>query len=313
MKAPHIPVLLNEVNESFKNLHTGYFLDCTLGFGGHSESILKNHPDIKLIACDQDEEALEFSKKRLEKFKNRTQFISSNFSQIFDKIPYKDLKGILADIGVSSYQLDNNERGFNLNSDFLDMRMNQKIKISAFDIVNSYTFDQLSSVLKKYGELNDAHLIAQKICQARIKNPIKSAKELKTIIGTAKQKNRKISKATLVFQAIRIEVNRELDVLDFFLKKLEKIKLKDCILAIICFHSLEDRMVKNYFKKWAKSCICDEKVLRCECGNNNALGEILSKKAIIPGKTEIIKNPRSSCAKMRLFHFKNMEKNNVRR
>ncbi|TKX32318.1 16S rRNA (cytosine(1402)-N(4))-methyltransferase RsmH [Campylobacter aviculae] len=308
MEIPHIPVLLNEVNKVFKSLNTGYFLDCTLGFGGHSESILENHPNIKLIACDQDEEALEFSKKRLEKFKNRTQFLSSNFSQIFDKIPYENLKGILADIGVSSYQLDNNNRGFNLNSDFLDMRMDQKIKTSAFDIVNSYTCDQLAFIFEKYGELNDANFIAEKICQTRIKNPIKSAKELQNIIGTAKQKHRKVSKATLVFQAIRIEVNQELEVLKNFLEKLEKIKLKDCILAIICFHSLEDRIVKTYFKKWAKNCICDERILRCECGNNNALGEILNKKVITPSKIEISQNPRSSCAKMRLFHFKNMEK-----
>ncbi|ECL3257234.1 16S rRNA (cytosine(1402)-N(4))-methyltransferase RsmH [Campylobacter coli] len=310
MKIPHIPVLLNEVNQAFEKLNSGYFLDCTLGFGGHSESLLKDHPNLKLIACDQDKEALEFSKKRLHDFKDRTEFVLSNFSQILDQISHdklNDLKGILADIGVSSYQLDNNKRGFNLHSDFLDMRMNQDAKISAFEIINNYTQEQLSDIFKKYGELNDG-FIAQKICQERQKNKIKSAKELYEIIGKTKQNHRSVSKATLVFQAIRIEVNQELEVLKNFLEKLEKIKLKNCILAIICFHSLEDRIVKNYFKKWAKNCICDERAFRCECGNNHSLGEIISKKAITPSKEEIMINSRSSCAKMRLFHFKNMEK-----
>ncbi|ECQ5430259.1 16S rRNA (cytosine(1402)-N(4))-methyltransferase RsmH [Campylobacter coli] len=311
MKIPHIPVLLNEVNQAFEKLNSEYFLDCTLGFGGHSESLLKDHPNLKLIACDQDKEALEFSKKRLHDFKDRTEFVLSNFSQILDQISHdklNDLKGILADIGVSSYQLDNNKRGFNLHSDFLDMRMNQDAKISAFEIINNYTQEQLSDIFKKYGELNDGYFIAQKICQERQKNKIKSAKELYEIIGKTKQNHRSVSKATLVFQAIRIEVNQELEVLKNFLEKLEKIKLKNCILAIICFHSLEDRIVKNYFKKWAKNCICDERAFRCECGNNHSLGEIISKKAITPSKEEIMINSRSSCAKMRLFHFKNMEK-----
>ncbi|EAI6362286.1 TPA: 16S rRNA (cytosine(1402)-N(4))-methyltransferase RsmH [Campylobacter coli] len=311
MKIPHIPVLLNEVNQAFKKLDSGYFLDCTVGFGGHSESLLKNHPNLKLIACDQDKEALEFSKKRLHDFQDRTEFVLSNFSQILDQISHdklNDLKGILADIGVSSYQLDDNKRGFNLHSDFLDMRMNQDAKNSAFDIINNYTQEQLSDIFKKYGELNDGYFIAQKICQERQKNKIKSAKELYEIIGKTKQNHRKISKATLVFQAIRIEVNQELEVLKTFLEKLEKIKLKNCILAIICFHSLEDRIVKNYFKKWAKNCICDERAFKCECGNNHALGQIISKKAIVPSKEEIMINSRSSCAKMRIFHFKNMDK-----
>ncbi|EAI2977861.1 16S rRNA (cytosine(1402)-N(4))-methyltransferase RsmH [Campylobacter jejuni] len=311
MKIPHIPVLLNEVNQAFEKLDSGYFLDCTLGFGGHSQSLLTNHPNLKLIACDQDKEALEFSKNRLQDFKDRTEFILSNFSQILDQIPYdklKNLKGILADIGVSSFQLDDNKRGFSLHSDFLDMRMNQDAENSAFDIINNYSQEQLSDIFKKYGELNDGYFIAQKICQERQKNKIKSAKELYEIIGKTKQNHRSVSKATLVFQAIRIEVNQELEVLKTFLEKLEKIKLKNCVLTIICFHSLEDRIVKNYFKKWAKNCICDERALRCECGNNHSLGEIISKKAITPSKEEIKMNSRSSCAKMRIFHFKNMGK-----
>ncbi|ELA4414894.1 16S rRNA (cytosine(1402)-N(4))-methyltransferase RsmH [Campylobacter jejuni] len=308
LEIPHIPVLLNEVQEIFKNLKTGYFLDCTLGFGGHSEALLKNHPDLKFIACDQDQQALEFSKKRLKNFRNRITFMQSNFSEVLEKISHKEeLRGILADIGVSSFQLDNNERGFSVNSDFLDMRMNQNSKISAYEIINTYTKEQLTSIFKDYGELHDAHFIAEKICLERSKNPIKSAKELYQIIGKGKQNHRKISKATLAFQAIRIEVNQELKVLKDFLEHLENLKPKNCILAIISFHSLEDRIVKQFFKKWSKNCICDEKIMRCECGNNHSLGQIITKKAISASKEELLKNSRSSCAKMRAFYFNNLD------
>ncbi|RQD69020.1 16S rRNA (cytosine(1402)-N(4))-methyltransferase RsmH [Campylobacter hepaticus] len=308
MKIPHIPVLLHEVEEIFKNLKTGYFLDCTLGFGGHSETLLKNHPHMHFIACDQDKQALEFSKKRLKVFDDRIIFMQSNFSEILQKISDKNkLKGILADIGVSSFQLDNNERGFSLNSDFLDMRMNQNAKISAFDIVNTYTKEQLAFIFKEYGQLYNAYFIAEKICYARKKKVITSAKELHEIIGKMKQNHRKISQANLVFQAIRIEVNQELQVLKKFLQDLEVLKLQDCILAIISFHSLEDKIIKTFFKKWAKTCICDEKTLRCECGNNHSLGQIINKKIIKANEEELSNNSRASSAKMRAFHFKTLD------
>ncbi|MBM0636973.1 16S rRNA (cytosine(1402)-N(4))-methyltransferase RsmH [Campylobacter sp. VicNov18] len=309
MEIPHTPVLLHEVQEVFKSLKTGYFLDCTLGFAGHSKALLMKHPHMQFIACDQDTQALEFSKKHLEYFGNRITFIQSNFSEILEKIPSKEnLKGILADIGVSSFQLDNNLRGFSLKSDFLDMRMDQNAKISAFDVVNTYTKEQLAFIFKEYGQLHNGSFLAEKICLARNKASIKSGKELYQIIGKSKQNHRKVSQATLVFQAIRIEVNQELKVLENFLQSLENLRLKDCILAIISFHSLEDKIVKNFFKKWAKNCICDERTMRCTCTKNHSLGKIISKKAISATKEELLKNPRSSCAKMRVFHFKTWDK-----
>ena len=304
MQIPHIPVLLEEVKELFKNLNEGYFLDCTLGFGGHSKALLEKHSRLNLIACDQDEFALNFSKNLLLPFKDRISLLHCNFSEILDKIDTKNLKGILADIGLSSYQLDENKRGFSMHSDFLDMRMDQSSKISAFDVVNSYPKEKLEFIFKEYAELNDASFLAKKICDYRLKEPIKSAKKLCEIIGKARQNNRKISKATLVFQALRIEVNDELKMLEKFLLKLENLKPSGCIVAIVSFHSLEDRMVKNFFKKWAKTCICDNQALRCECGNNNNLGQILTKKAIFASENEISQNSRSSCAKMRAFCFK---------
>lgn len=304
MQIPHIPVLLKEVNELFAPLKEGVFLDCTLGYGGHSESILKTHNKIHLIACDQDEMALNFSKKRLERFHKRTSFYHCNFTDIFSKLKSSCLRGILADIGVSSLQIDENQRGFSMKSDFLDMRMDKRLKISAFEVVNSYSKEALSFIFREYAELKDASILAEKIIKTRLQNPILSGKQLCEIIGDARMGHRKISKATLVFQAIRIEVNQELEALRIFLEKIENLKLKDCILAVICFHSLEDRIVKNFFKKWSKACICDEKALRCECGANHNLGQILTKKPITPSEEERLTNPRSSCAKMRAFYFR---------
>ncbi|MCX2682328.1 16S rRNA (cytosine(1402)-N(4))-methyltransferase RsmH [Campylobacter sp. MIT 21-1685] len=305
MKIPHQPVLLNEVAQTFANLDEGIFLDCTLGFGGHSELVLKTHPKIKLIACDCDEQALEFAKKRLEPFKDRTHFISSNFSEIFEYISCSNLRGILADIGVSSFQLDTNERGFSFHSDYLDMRMNRHNILCAFEIVNSYTKEQLAHIFKEYGELRDSHRIAQMICTVRTKKPIQSAKELFNLIGKEKVGKRKILKATLIFQALRIEVNKELHNLQIFLQKVQDLKLTNCILAIICFHSLEDRIVKQFFQKWSKNCICSTKALRCECGANHSLGQTLHKKILKANETERKENSRSSCAKMRVFYFNN--------
>ncbi len=306
MQIPHIPVLLKEVNEIFKDLNEGAFLDCTLGYAGHSKALLELHPNLRLFACDQDEEALEFSKQILKEFKQRISFYSCNFSTILDKIDTENLKGILADIGVSSLQLDKNERGFSLNSDFLDMRMDKNSTLlSAYELINFYPREKLAFIFKEYAELKDSEILAQKICKARALKEIKSAKELCEIIGKERLKGRKISKATLVFQALRIEINGELEALKKFLMRLENLRLKDCIFAIICFHSLEDRMVKNFFKKWSKACICGDFSLRCECGANHSLGKILSKKPIVPSEEEKRKNSRSSCAKMRAFHFQN--------
>lgn len=303
MKIPHRAVLPEEVVQTFAGLNEGDFLDCTLGFGTHSKLLLKAHPKIRLIACEQDEQALEFAKKHLEPFKERIHFVFSNFSEIFEHISHSNLRGILADIGVSSFQLDSNERGFSLYSDYLDMRMNQKNLLNAFEVINSYSQEKLSFVFKEYGQLHNAHKIAQSICKMRVKKPIQSAKELFEIIGKKRQGTRKILQATLAFQALRIEVNKELYHLQSFLEKLENLRPRDCILAIICFHSLEDKIVKKFFQKWSKNCICDSRALRCECGANHSLGKILSKKAIRPKEEEKRINSRSASAKMRVFYF----------
>lgn len=298
-KIPHIPVLFEEVIEAFKNIKNGYIVDCTLGYGGHTLGILENNPSIKMICNDQDEEALTFSKKRLEKYSDRILFNKSNFKNVSDAFGDKKISGVLADIGVSSLQLDKAERGFGFQSEVLDMRMDTNNELSAFEVVNNYSKTELEHIFKEYGEVAEYKKVASLIIQNR---PFQSAKELSTLLERNMHKG-KLHPATLPFQAIRIEVNNELGVLEELFESLEKHHLKDCIVAIISFHSLEDRIVKNYFKKWAQSCICPPNVFRCECGNNHKKGKILTKKPIIPTNEEIKRNPRSRSSKMRIFKF----------
>ncbi len=305
MNIPHIPVLLNEVKDIFKDINEGYFIDCTLGFGGHSEAILEAHNNIKLIAIDQDKEAMEFAKKRLEKFSDRIIFINKRASEALKEIQKDEYKivGILADIGVSSYQLDENKRGFNFNGDSLDMRMNQNQEFSAYDVINYYSKDKLEMIFRDYGEERYFRKIATEIIKKRKEEKFKSSKQLADFINTLIPRG-KIHPATKIFQAVRIEVNNELNELENVLIESERIANCDTILAIISFHSLEDRIVKNRFKELAKRCICPSDNFRCECGGNNDKGKILTKRPLVASKDEVKVNPRSRSAKVRAFQFR---------
>ena len=296
---PHIPVLYNEVLDCFKDINKGYIIDCTTGYAGHSSGLLNQNSSVQLICNDQDDEALEFSKKRLKDFEKRVEFNKGNFEDIIKKFEDYPIRGILADIGVSSLQLDKLDRGFSFNSKNLDMRMNQNQILDASTVINSYSQVELENIFKEYGEIREYKKIASLIVQNR---PFYSAKELAEFFYNKLPKG-KIHPATLIFQAIRIEVNDELGVLDRLFKSMEESKLKDCIVAIISFHSLEDRVVKNYFKKWSENCICPKDAFRCECGKNHALGKIITKKPIIATNIEIKQNPRSRSAKLRVFRF----------
>ncbi len=300
MDIPHIPVLLSETVDLYKKnmKDSGYFIDCTLGFGGHSEAILQNFPNIKLIGIDQDKEAMEFAKKRLSKFSNRIEFINKRASEALKELNGLNISGVLADIGVSSYQLDNKERGFTFDADTLDMRMNKDQKFSAYDVVNFYDRNQLEEILKKYAEERQFRKIADFIIKNR---PINSNRELTDILHKAGIKDKK--RMAPIFQAIRIEVNNELKELENILKNVEKLAQNGTILGIITFHSLEDRIVKNQFKEWAKKCICPPEAFKCECGGNHQKGIILTKKPIVATKEEIKSNPRSRSAKLRGFKF----------
>lgn len=299
MNIPHIPVLYNETLDAFKDINDGYIIDCTTGFAGHSNGLLTQNENVKLICNDQDDEALIFSKNRLKDFENRVTFNKGNFEHVIKTFKDYEISGVLADIGVSSLQLDKLERGFGFESETLDMRMNQNQSLDAATVVNTYSQAELERVFKEYGEVREYKKVASLIVNNR---PFISAKQISELLSKKMSKG-KIHPATLPFQGIRIEVNDELGVLERLFDSLEEAKLKNCIVAIISFHSLEDRIVKNYFKKWSKSCICPEGVFRCECGNNHALGKIITKKPIIPTALEIKQNPRSRSSKLRIFKF----------
>jgi 16S rRNA (cytosine1402-N4)-methyltransferase len=299
MIIPHIPVLYKETLEAFKDISDGYIIDCTTGFAGHSSGLLSSNENVKLICNDQDDEALEFSKKRLEPFENRVVFNKGNFEHVIDTFKDYEIRGVLADIGVSSLQLDKLDRGFGFESLTLDMRMDQNQALDAATVVNTYSTSELERVFRDCGEVREYKKVASLIVNNR---PFTSAKEISELLAKKMPKG-KIHPATLPFQGIRIEVNNELGVLERLFDSLENAKFKNCIVAIISFHSLEDRIVKNYFKKWSKSCICPDGVFRCECGNNHALGKIITKKPIIPTALEIKQNPRSRSSKLRIFKF----------
>lgn len=248
----HIPVLLNEVIEQLKIKADGIYLDLTLGRGGHSSQILKKLTTGKLIVFDKDKQAIEETKEKLLQISSNIKFIWSDFKD-FDlelkKLQIDKVDGILLDLGVSSPQLDEANRGFSYNKQArLDMRMNQAQSFSAYELVNEYSKEKLVSIFTNYGQVSHANNIAENIIKHR---PITYTTELVDIIKESLPNFilRKKNPAKNVFQAIRIEVNQELESLNTFLEKVDKFLHKDSKVAIITFHSLEDKIVKNYFKK----------------------------------------------------------------
>jgi len=305
---PHIPVLYREVVAAFENIEEGIIIDCTMGYGGHSSMILEANPGIRLIAIDQDQTAIDFSRKRLEKYGDRVEIRKGRFSQVIKdilrEVNPQEIKGLLADIGVSSLQLDQKERGFSYESDNLDMRMDKGATLSASNVVNEYSKSELEKILLEYGELRNYKKIASEIVNNR---PFTSAKELSDKLKHLMPRGKKIHPATLLMQAIRIEVNDELGELKSLLQSIEEAGLPKAKIAIISFHSLEDRIVKKVFSKWSKSCICPPEAMRCTCGNNHQLGKVLTKKPIMAQSDELKENARSRSAKMRIFQMDSEE------
>ncbi|MRI83083.1 MAG: 16S rRNA (cytosine(1402)-N(4))-methyltransferase [Nitratiruptor sp.] len=300
-RIPHIPVLQEPIVEAFRDSE-GYIVDATLGFGGHSQALLEANPKIKIIGIDRDREAIAFAKERLAPFQGRVEILRGTFATQLPKLlETYPIAGVLADIGVSSLQLDKRERGFSFESDLLDMRMDQEAPLSAYEVVNHYDLARLQEVLRRYGEVRGAERIARAIIAHR---PIASAKELANLIARLLPKKGKIHPATTIFQAIRIEVNRELEELEGLLKALEEHRPPGAKVAIITFHSLEDRIVKETFRRWARNCICPPETFRCQCQKNHALGTIITKRPIVASSSEVAHNPRSRSAKLRLFQFK---------
>ena len=304
MESPHIPVLLEEVLESFKDVPEGYFVDCTLGYAGHSSEVLARYGHLRHIGIDRDDEALAFSKKRLEPFADRSTLYKGTFATVLLTLQEAPVTALLADFGVSSLQLDKKERGFSFESETLDMRMDATASLSAYEVVNTYPKEKLEYIFDVYGEVRSYKKLASAIVNARAKKPIESAKELSEIIKQVIPSGGKIHPATLPFQAIRIEVNNELGEIEGLLDALEAKHYPGEVVSLITFHSLEDRLVKNRFKKWATECICDPQAMRCTCGKNHALGKPLVRKPITASRSELKLNPRSRSAKLRSFRFK---------
>ena len=307
MEFHHISVLLNECIDNLNITPDGIYVDGTMGGGGHSLEIAKRLTTGRLICIDQDPNAHEAAGKRLAEYKDRITFVRDNFgniANILDSLGIEKIDGMLLDIGVSSHQLDEAERGFSYQQDApWDMRMNPDRPFSAYDVVNGYDEDELDRVIFTYGEERWARRIAQFIVKEREAKPIETTGELVDIIKKAVPKGARKDgphPAKRTFQAIRIEVNGELEVLQ---RAIDDVAARLAVggrLCIITFHSLEDRIVKEAFRKQENPCICPPQFPVCVCGKK-PLGRVITRKPILPSKEELEENPRSRSAKLRVL------------
>lgn len=299
----HIPVMLCEAVDALDIKPGCNYVDCTTGGGGHSYEIASRLTDGGHLFCfDRDIEAINAAKIRLAPFADKITFINQNFSTAADALDGIDIHGVIIDLGVSSYQLDNPERGFSYMHDApLDMRMNRNDPISAYDVINTYEREKLIKILRDYGEERFAPKIVSYIINAREKSPIETTGELseivKNAIGNMASKDGG-HPAKRTFQAIRIEVNGELAVIEPTIRSLSNMLCSGGRLSVITFHSLEDRLVKQTFSELAKGCTCPPKLPICACGKKPEL-RLLSK-AILPSDEEMALNPRSKSAKLRV-------------
>lgn len=307
MEFKHISVLLNECLEGLNIKKDGKYVDCTLGGAGHSSQIIKRlDKDGLLIGIDQDKDALKAASKRLEQYNNKI-LVHNNFyniGEIIDSLNIGNVDGILMDLGVSSYQLDEGERGFSYMQDApLDMRMNRDNEFSAYNVVNEYSEEELFKIIKDYGEEKFAKRIANFIVERRSEGPINTTLELVDIIKSAipaKARREGPHPAKRTFQAIRIEVNGELKILNKAIEDGVERLNKGGRMAIITFHSLEDRIVKLKFRDLANPCKCPKEFPICVCGKKPTV-KLVSRKAIEPSKEEVTENPRSRSAKLRVI------------
>ncbi len=302
----HQSVLLRETVELLKPQAGEVFLDATLGLGGHAEAILSAANSFNVIGIDQDIEAIKFAEKRLEKFGSRIRIFQANFSeikQILVEAKIEKVNGILADLGVSSLQFDSAERGFSFRFDApLDMRMNAVEETeTAAELLEILTEEEIANVIYQYGEERFSRKIARRIVEKRERGePVKTTRELAELVERAigRGKKDKIHPATKTFQALRIAVNRELEILELFLIDVIDVLKTGGRFCVITFHSLEDRIVKQRFQKLSGKCFCPPRFPRCVCGAEKKI-EILTRKPVIPGEFEIEENPRARSAKLR--------------
>ncbi len=300
----HVSVLVPEAMALLSPRPGKRYLDGTLGGGGHSEQILiDSSPDGRVLGLDRDDEALAAARARLRRFEPRWIARQASFADargILDEIGWQRVDGAILDLGISSHQIDSAERGFSFRSEAgLDMRMDRRQPLDARAIVNSYSAEELARIFRDYGEEPQARRLAQAIVSERRRRPLQSTGELARLIERIKGRGRREHHpATQVFQALRLAVNGELDHLERFLASGYEILQPAGRMAIISFHSLEDRMVKTAFRKWSRACLCPPRVLRCECGWSQKV-KLLTKKPVVPSRREIETNPRARSAKLR--------------
>ena len=307
MEFKHTSVLLEETIEGLNIRPDGIYIDGTLGGGGHTFDICKRLTSGRVIGIDQDEAAIQAAGERLKAFEDKVTIVRSNYSDLKSILEQQHIQkadGIILDLGVSSYQLDNAERGFSYQSDsLLDMRMDRRQTLTAREIVNGYSEMELYRIIRDYGEDQFAKNIAKHIVQARKEKSIETTGQLNEVIKAAiPAKIRAVgghpSKRT--FQAIRIECNRELEVLKDSLEDMIELLSPQGRLCIITFHSLEDRIVKTMFRRNENPCICPPHFPACVCGLQ-ARGRVITRKPILPSEEEMQENSRSKSAKLRIF------------
>jgi 16S rRNA (cytosine1402-N4)-methyltransferase len=278
----------------------GLFVDATVGAGGHAEAILERGPDARLLGLDRDGEALETARRRLARFGGRVELLEANFSDLEEVLadrPHAD--GILADLGVSSMQLDEARRGFSFRREGpLDMRMGGDGRTAA-DIVATASAEELTRIFREWGEERMAAKIARGIVRERTRGPIHTTRQLARIVAAEKGSREKIDPATRVFQALRIEVNQELTALARFLAAAVARLNGGGRLAVISYHSLEDRIVKDAFRRDSGVCLCPPRLPQCVCGARAAL-KVLTRRPLRPSDAEQRRNPRSRSAKLRV-------------
>ena len=307
MEFSHVSVLLSEVLDALAPERGGVFVDCTAGGGGHSFEIAKRLPEgSRLICLDQDDDALDACRTRLAPFGEKVELIKANFRNLdaaLDLCGADRIDGALWDLGVSSHQLDDGDRGFSYAKDApLDMRMDRSASLTARDVVNTYSEDELRRIIRDWGEERFAARIAARICGKREEAPIETTGELAAVISeaipqAARQKEAQ-NPARRTFQAIRIEVNGELDAIEPSIRAAAARMNPGGRLAVITFHSLEDRIAKDVFRSLSTGCTCPPEFPVCVCGGKPVV-KLLSKKPVTPGEEELAINPRSRSAKLR--------------
>ena len=305
MPKQHESVLEREVIQNLNLCGGSLIVDGTLGDGGHAELLLKNTTSVRVLGIDRDMRAIERAEKRLAPFRDRITLVHGNFSDIktiLKKANVMNVDGLLLDLGVSSPQLDSPDRGFSFMRDGpLDMRMDSSQKITAADLLVELPDEELVSVIKEYGEERFSKKIVRAIRQAQKQSAIKTTLQLSNIISSVIHASRqtKIHPATRTFQALRIAVNGELEHIKKVLRDSVDILQESARVIVISFHSLEDRIVKNFFKTEEKGCVCPPKIPICSCGHKQRL-KIITRKPIIPAVEEVRRNSRASSAKLRV-------------